>query len=259
VAESNAANGGMLVPEATQMETVSGRFVDTLNPDPATIDAGDIVQHLSKICRYGGAVKRSYSVAEHAVLVHDLVVHMRYSQRGDRLGALLHDGAEAYLQDQISPVKYALRMEEHHATAAGRAFHGFEGAYARLSNRMDVAIAGRFDFPPAAFERDWIKLADMWALRIEAHELTHSRGTNWRWPGELPEGGELPADVHWAGGLSPDAAAELLRCRLIALGIDVDFEEAGPGALTARSPSAAVSEQPPRGESSSPRDLPEAA
>ena len=223
---SNAAKGGMLVPQATQMETVSGRFVDTLHPDPSTIDPTDIAQHLGKMCRYGGAVNRFYTVAEHAVLVHDLIAHMGERRAEMLLAALLHDGAEAYLQDQISPAKFALRVEE----LAARGFevnqpadaYGFKGAYGRLSDRMDRAVAERFGIAVDLFDDRRIKLADMWALRIEARQLTHSKGANWRWEGDLPEDGELPHGVHWAGGLSPDAASELFRCRLISLGVEVD-------------------------------------
>ena len=46
----------------------------------------------------------------------------------------------------------------------------------------------------------------MWALMIEARELTWTGGANWRWPGELPEGGELPDQVRWVGGLLPSYA-----------------------------------------------------
>ena len=249
---SNAARGGMLVPKATQMETVSGRFVDTLHPDPATIVPSDIAHHLSQLSRYGGATSRTYSVAEHVVLVHDLLVHQGENDRERRLAALLHDGAEYVLQDLISPVKFAVRMEELAARGCSPAspeeIYGFRGAYGRLSDRMDKAIATRFGVPVALFDDPAIKLADMWALRIEARELTYSKGANWRWSGELPEGGDLPAEVEWAGGLDEEPARRLFLDRL-----GESFEETGPAALTARSRSDAVSEQPPGGASPSPR------
>lgn len=217
---SNAANGGMLVPRPTQMETISGRFVDTLRPDPSTIDAGDLAHHLSMLCRYGGAVSNFYSVAEHAVLVHDLVAYMGETQVGVLLAALLHDGAEAYLQDQISPVKYAVRCAEfdypgavHRASTVA----DYRGAYSLLSERMDRAIAERFGIPVEVFDYEPIKLADMWALRIEARALTHSKGANWRWPGDLPESGELPGAVTWGGGLSQPAARAWFASRLAQL------------------------------------------
>lgn len=195
---SNAANGGMLTPEATQVETVSGRFIDLLAPDPAEIDPHDIAHHLAMTCRYNGGVKRFYSVAEHVLLVRDLVDHLGAGE-DLLLPALLHDAAEAYLGDLVSPLKYALRRAEQEINPGH-----LGSAYGRLTARMDRAIAARFGIDPALLDDDAIRLADLWAVRIEAAELTHSSGANWRWPGELPNGGALPDGISWAGGLAPD-------------------------------------------------------
>ena len=62
----------MLSPAATMIETASGGFVDVAAPNTDTLRLYDIAQGMSLICRYGGQIKRFYSVAEHAVLVHDL-------------------------------------------------------------------------------------------------------------------------------------------------------------------------------------------
>lgn len=212
---SNAHDGGMLVPEATQIETVSGRFVDTLHPDPATIDAADIAHHLAMLCRYGGAVSRFYSVAEHAVLVHDLLRHQG-AERELLRAALLHDAAEAYLGDMVSPLKYALRCAEFdYPGAIHRASYvdHFRGAYALLTEGIERAIAERFEIDRGLFDAEPVKLADMWALKIEASALTHTRGANWRWPGSLPNEGALPAGVSWAGGLIPTDARALYMMR----------------------------------------------
>jgi hypothetical protein len=191
--ESNSANGAMLSPRPTAIETASGRFVSVDFPDPATIFLEDIAQGLAQTCRYGGHVKRFYSVAEHAVLVHDLV-SLHYRDKQLALAALFHDAAEAYLGDVVAPLKYALR--------SGRQ----EGPYDRLSARMDWAIARRFGLDRKLFDVEELRTADMWALRIEAKSLTHSGGAHWRWPGELPWDGRLPRAVSWSGGLDPFTA-----------------------------------------------------
>jgi hypothetical protein len=202
---SNAINGGMLVSHATEIETASGRFMDLLQPAPDAIDPDDLAHALGMTCRYGGHVVRFYSVAEHVLLVADLVRELGREDLVD--AALLHDAAEAYLGDVVSPLKYALRYVEHNASSAMCDLAGFRGAYAQLTERLERAIGERFDVDPALFDDPDVKLADMWALRIEAAELTRSRGANWRWPGELPNGGYLPATVPWEGGLPPDIAA----------------------------------------------------
>ncbi len=206
-AESNSANGAMLSPEATMIEVASGEFVDVLNPDPESLHIGDIAQGLSMTCRYGGHIKRFYSVAEHSVLVHDLLAERGAGPATLRL-ALFHDAAEAYLGDIVAPLKYALRSAEFdYPGAIHRAsnLRAFKGAYAHLSDRMDRAIAERFELGGGVGGD--VQLADMWALRIEAAELTASGGANWRWPGALPLDGRLPEGVVWHGGLDPENAA----------------------------------------------------
>lgn len=82
------------------MQVSSGHAVWPIDPDEAEIDIEDIAHALSRQNRYGGhIVPESYSVAEHCW-------HLSYAvPRGYELAALLHDAAEAYLQDVINPIK----------------------------------------------------------------------------------------------------------------------------------------------------------
>lgn len=226
---SNAINGGMLVPEPAMAQMFpTGTYVDLLNPDPATIHPEDIAHHGGMTCRYGGGVRRFYSVAEHAVLVADLLHHEGHSVEV-QLAGLLHDAAESYVGDVISPLKYALRLVEARKArntvletdpdvlpALGddngawfaRPPRELRGVYSELSDGIDRAIGARFGIDPELFEHPDVKLADMWALKIEAAALTFGRGDLWRWPGTLPHGGELPKRVGWVGGMAPEKAAQ---------------------------------------------------
>ena len=88
------------------MNTYSGKAFHFLNPQPDEIDIVDIAHHLSLLCRYTGAVKKFYSVAEHCVRVaQELPPALR-------LAGLLHDAAEAYINDISSPVKASHKLEE---------------------------------------------------------------------------------------------------------------------------------------------------
>lgn len=217
---SSSADGAVLARVRTTIETYSGLFVDVANPDPATIRLTDIAQGLALTCRYGGQIEGFYSVAEHAVLVHDLLRH----QGADRdllLAGLFHDAAEAYLGDVVSPLKYAQRAEEfdypgviHRASR----LEDFRGAYTLLSERMDAAIVERYGLG-RELEGPELLTADMWALRIEASELTRSGGKHWRWNGALPNDGNLPDDVVWFGGLDWYVARLRWLERVEALGI----------------------------------------
>jgi hypothetical protein len=57
----------MHAPSQHEVETFSGLFVDTNNPDPSTILLKDIAHALSNTCRFGGHCDGFYSVAEHSV------------------------------------------------------------------------------------------------------------------------------------------------------------------------------------------------
>lgn len=72
-------------------QTYTGRQVWPLDPRPGDFAIIDIAHALAHTCRYGGAVRRHYSVAEHSVLV---------SLHGDPAFArhkLMHDAAESVL------------------------------------------------------------------------------------------------------------------------------------------------------------------
>src|SRR5678815_548407 len=72
------------------LQTVSGRWVNPFDPDPGQLDAGDIARALANQCRFGGHSRVFYSVAQHSVIVSELV-----EQRGgdveDVFAALMHD------------------------------------------------------------------------------------------------------------------------------------------------------------------------
>lgn len=68
----------------------------------ASVRLEDIILHLSRINRFGGAGQRFYSVLKHSLVVADLV------SPALRQMALLHDSAEAYLGDVVTPLKALL-------------------------------------------------------------------------------------------------------------------------------------------------------
>ena len=84
---------------ASTMSTASGARIDLLKPDPSQIHLRDIALSLSRQCRFAGHSLGFYSVAEHSILVAE---HLPQELK---LHGLLHDAAEAFTGDLISPVK----------------------------------------------------------------------------------------------------------------------------------------------------------
>lgn len=171
------------------IETVSGHFIDLLDPSPDDIFIEDIAWALSKMPRYAGHTLPllTYSVAQHSVVVFNLVNRLRNPKEVELLHSfitfsgtaiehdeityevlletLMHDSSEAYLLDIPTPLKHLPGMKE---------------AYGGLEVKMMAAIRAKFRMPePSALTHMLVKWADMYALTIEAYHLMKSRGKNW--------------------------------------------------------------------------------
>ena len=84
------------------MQTYTGKKFWPLDPRAEDVDIKDITHSLALQCRFNGHCKEFYSVAQHSVFVSKLV------KESEALAALLHDSAEAYFGDIISPLKLFL-------------------------------------------------------------------------------------------------------------------------------------------------------
>ena len=138
-------------------QTYTGKQFWPLDPRPEDIDINDIAHSLSMQCRYNGHCARFYSVAEHSVLV------ARQASPKNRMAALLHDAAEAYLCDLPRPVKHSV------------------SGYAEAEAAVELAIAERFGvtwpWP------DEVKRIDNCILHDEKAQLM-ANGPAWNLPGE---------------------------------------------------------------------------
>lgn len=90
--------------KGTWMQTRSGTSFYPLDPRASEVSIFDVAHGLSHACRYGGHVRRFYSVAEHCVLV---AMHVAPEHRCE---ALLHDASEAYIGDMVRPLKHTPEM-----------------------------------------------------------------------------------------------------------------------------------------------------
>lgn len=144
-------------PPAT-MITSSGRAVDLLDPDPGSISIRDIANHLAKISRFSGATIVPYSVAQHSVLVSDIVFASTRDATA-ALAGLLHDAHEAYIGDVTRPMLAAIGP-------AADAWHA-------ARRRLDLAIWRSIDRPPGPSDSHTMLVirADTRALVTEAREL----------------------------------------------------------------------------------------
>lgn len=87
------------------LQTNSGNLVSILDPKPETIVYEDIVLVLSRTCRFNGHTDRFYSVAQHSCYCAELANLIAPEDHHLALACLMHDAAEAYVGDIVSPVK----------------------------------------------------------------------------------------------------------------------------------------------------------
>ncbi len=116
-------------------------FFDFKDVENSKIDIEEIAHSLSNVCRFGGHCKHFYSVAQHSVLVSNLVPEPL------ALIGLLHDAAEAYLGDIPTPLKIMLPD------------------YKRIEKRVEKYIAKYFGFEYKQIKD--VREADHRALFIE--------------------------------------------------------------------------------------------
>lgn len=149
------------------LETVSGRKVDVSNPDPSTIVIEDIAWALSRMPRFSGhsIPYVPYSVAQHCIRVaEELKPYGKLMQ----MHGLLHDAAEAYINDLPSPVKH---IPEIHTVIK------------QLEDRLMAAIYKSLSLTlPTDNEEKIIKIADKNQQAVEAYNFMYSRGSDWNLP-----------------------------------------------------------------------------
>lgn len=170
---------------ANAFRTHSGVLLDLSRPEEADVRLVDIAHHLARVCRFGGAVDRFYSVASHSVYVSNILA-AQTQPTGlalPALAGLLHDATEAYLGDMVSGLK---RMFPE---------------YKSLERRWEARIAEVFG---VQLSHPAIKSADLRARLSEArdlftnyprHLLLGVGGEHEAWPTRCVE--ESPLDAEW--------------------------------------------------------------
>jgi hypothetical protein len=127
------------------LETYSGKIINIYDPRPEDFSLADIAHALARINRFNGQTSRPYSVAEHSLLVANLVDPEFQKE------ALMHDASEAYLGDLITPIKREITL------------------YQDIENEFQEVISAKFGllFPIP----EEVHLADIQALYLERQQL----------------------------------------------------------------------------------------
>ena len=172
--------------------TASGKRFFLFDPQPEEIDIVDIAHALANICRFGGHTKFHYSVAQHSVLVSEIV---EATVPELAFAALLHDATEAYVGDMVRPLKKQMP------------------AYREVEDATWIAIAKVFALPEIL--PPIVKRADMAALLTERRDVMLVNHLNHpEFPWEADELGYEPSAIR-VRELTPGEARVKFMHRLV--------------------------------------------
>lgn len=115
-----------------------------------SFDVEEIAHATSMQCRYTGHTREFYSVAQHGVLVANILA-WEGETREIEFEGLMHDAHEAYVSDVASPWKVLIPD------------------YRRVEERLENAMREYFNLPTKISSA--VKRADWLALFIEAEQL----------------------------------------------------------------------------------------
>lgn len=141
------------------IKTAGGHYFDLASPRPEDVDIRSIAAALGKTCRFGGHCPKFYSVAEHSVWaqhIADLNGEDVFAQRA----ILMHDAAEAYIGDIVTPLKAMLP--------------GINAIELQIERAISEAFG--VDFEP---HRDVIKKYDRMMLKAEKQAMWPEDSEHW--------------------------------------------------------------------------------
>jgi hypothetical protein len=138
-------------------QTFTGRRFDLLDPRVEDVVLADIAHSLAGSTRFNCHTRSGLSIAEHCIRVSDLCPD------GLVLAGLLHDCAETYTGDCISPMKALLQPQ-----------------WNRIEHRIQDVVAEAFGLDGQMLRAPEVLGADRMALRIEAESgFTHPPVEGW--------------------------------------------------------------------------------
>ena len=145
------------------MQTASGRVWPLIHPTPEHVHWPDVAEALAKLCRFNGHTTQFYSVAQHSVLVADMLPPEA------RPYGLVHDGHEAFIGDNTRPMKEALAR-----LGAGSALE----VLAEAADRAIFAAAG-LAHPMPRPVAELVKRADLRLLATERRDVMADPRRSW--------------------------------------------------------------------------------
>lgn len=153
----------------TWMITATGGTYDLLNLDADAVGIQDIAHSLAQLNRYTGACARPYSVAEHSLLVVEIMEReLSITDPAALMAGLLHDAHEALVADVSSPMKAALAQLAELDGRKASDWARIEDMHARLIRRRFGVAQASEQHAHAISSADLIALSTEWVYLMPA-------------------------------------------------------------------------------------------
>lgn len=135
------------------IQTHGGHTFDPKSRVISQIDIFDVSHALSNLCRFAGHCRSFYSVAEHSVLVANIIEKFWPDDHAAIRAGFFHDATEAYVVDLPTPIKVLLPD------------------YTDIEDKIATDIESEFQVEFGSEIATKVKFADMVALATEARYL----------------------------------------------------------------------------------------
>lgn len=131
-----------------------GSAVNFANLQTSIIVFEDIIERLAAINRFNGGTQTLYTVAQHSLLMQQLLLIVGASHKVQQL-ALMHDMTEAFMGDMVSPLKSMFPQ------------------FATMEDELFDVICQQLNVPNDFSEDDWeyVKLLDKELRLLEWYTL----------------------------------------------------------------------------------------
>lgn len=160
------------------VQTYTGKAFCYRDPKPDMICIEDIAHQLAMSNRFSGATHYPYSVAQHSVLVSEMV------PKKHALHALLHDAPEAVMHDINTPLKTMITIPHSLLRTVNGILHN-QGSrhaifdYSKIYADVENMIFQKYNLPTGPLPKA-IKLADARMLATEKRDLFPVVPRSWR-------------------------------------------------------------------------------
>jgi len=159
--------------------TFSGRGFHPTAPQVEEVRVEDIVRGVAYKYRYGGHSNLPITVAEHSLLVADIIETL-WPEAGQAkiLAGLLHDTCESYTHDIQAPVRAAIKV----VLPSGQTI-----SWGDMERKVNQCIGRALGIDPDFYSAPEVRAADHLAAAIEQQACDNLRGQKWGLPAIPPE------------------------------------------------------------------------